>query len=196
MKEIFIKNKGYARMKELKAARIHTREIAKAVEQKIIEKIKPGLYKLVDYNWDENSGFIDICKANKKAVVCLLSAAAYYELTTFNPSQIYLAVPNNTDKFILDYPPIKLFYFSDKYYSLGIETIETKTGLFRIYNKEKTIVDLFRYSKRLGEDIALESIKKYLSNRKKRNIPKLIKYAKLCGVIKKIEPIVKAMVIE
>ena len=52
--KIFEKNKGYARMVELKKANIHTRRIANAVERGIIEKIKPGLYKLVNYEHDEH----------------------------------------------------------------------------------------------------------------------------------------------
>ncbi len=186
-------NKGYSRMNELRQAGIQTRDIAKAVENKIIEKVKPGLYKLVDYPWDEHESFADVCNSNKKAVICLLSAADYYQLTTFNPSEIYVAVPNNTDKFILEYPPIKVYYFADSYYKPGIETIETKSGTIRIYNKEKTIGDLFRYINKLGGDIAVESLKEYLKNRKERNISKLIEYSELCGVKKKVEPMVKAI---
>jgi len=193
MIKIFKENKGYARMIELKKAGIHTRTIAKAIEEGTIEKVKPGVYKLVDYQWDEHSSFVDICKANRKAVICLLSAASYYELTTFNPSEIYVAVPNNTDKFILEYPPIKVYYFADSYYQPGIVTLETKSGTIKIYNKEKTIGDLFRYINKIGEDIAVESLKEYLKNRKERNIPKLLEYAEICGVKKKVEPMVKAI---
>jgi len=191
--KIFRANNGYARMGELKDAHIHTRKISKAVTEGIIEKIKPGLYKLVDYPWDEHGSFADVCKSNKKAVICLLSSASYYELTTFNPSEIYVAVPNNTDKFILKYPPIKVYYFGDNYFAPGIETLSTKSGIIRIYNKEKTICDLFRYMNKIGEDVAVESLKEYLKIRQIRNIQKLFEYSEICGVKKKIEPMVKAI---
>ena len=111
MIKIFYSNKGYARMKELKVAKIHTRNIANALSEGIIEKIKPGLYKLVNYQWDENGSFTDISKSNKMAVICLTSASEYYEFTTFNPSIITVAVPNNTGRFLINYPPIKTYYF-------------------------------------------------------------------------------------
>ncbi|MGQ9848302.1 MAG: type IV toxin-antitoxin system AbiEi family antitoxin domain-containing protein [Bacteroidales bacterium] len=193
MIKIFKKNNGYARMMELRNSGIQTRDIAKAIERGLIEKIKPGLYRLVNYERDEYESFVEVCYANKKAVICMVSAASYYELTTFNPSEIYVAVPNNTDKFVLSYPPIKVYYFINRYYSPGIETLKTKSGIIRIYNKEKTIGDLFRYINKIGEDIAVESLKTYLQNRKERNIPKLIEYAEICGVKKKIEPMVKAI---
>lgn len=180
-------------MMELRNAGIQTRDIAQAVEKGIIEKIKPGLYKLIDYPWDEHGSFADVCKSNMRAVICLISAASYYELTTFNPSEVYVAVPNNTDKFVLKYPPIKVYYFADSYYPHGIETLNTKSGVVRIYNREKTIADLFRYINKIGEDIAVESLKTYLNNRKGREITKLLEYSERCGVKKKIEPMVKAI---
>ena len=191
--KIFEKNKGYARMVELKKANIHTRRIANAVELGIIEKIKPGLYKLVNYEHDEHESFVEVCHANKRAVICMLSAASYFELTTFNSSYITVAVPHNTPKFKLDYPPIKVYYFADSYYSLGIETLKTKSGIVRIYNKEKTIGDLFRYINKIREDIAFEALKEYLRNRREMNIPKLLEYASICSVRKKIELLSKAI---
>ena len=191
--KIFEKNKGYARMAELKKANIHTRGIANAMELGVIEKIKPGLYKLANYEYDEHESFVEVCHANKRAVICMLSAASYFELTTFNSSYISVAVPHNTPKFNLDYPPIKVYYFADSYYSQGIETLKTKSGIVRIYNKEKTIGDLFRYINKIGEDIAFETLKEYLRNRRKMNIPKLLEYASICSVRKKIELISKAI---
>lgn len=191
--EIFKKNNGYSRMKELRIAGIQTRDIAKAVGEKIIEKVHPGLYKLIDFPWDEHGSFADVCNSNKKAVICLLSAASYYELTTFNPSEVYAAVPNNTDKFVLRYPPIKVYYFADSYYNYGIETLKTKSGIVKIYNREKTIGDLFRYLNKLGEDVVVESLKEYLQRRKERNISKLLEYSEICGVKKKMEPMIKAI---
>lgn len=191
--KIFDDQNGYAKMYELRKKGVQTRTIAEAVSKGIIEKVKPGLYKLVNYPWDEHGSFADICNANMKAVICLTSASEYYELTTFNPSYVAVAVPHNTPKFNLDYPPIKVYYFTDSYYSPGIESLKTKSGVVRIYNKEKTIGDLFRYISKIGEDIAVESLKTYLQNKKQRNISKLLEFSEICGVKKKVEPMIKAI---
>lgn len=191
--KIFKSNHGYARMKYLREEGIQTRDIAIAMEEGTLEKIKPGLYKLVNYPWDEFERFVDVCNANKKAVICLLSAAAHWDLTTFDPNRINVAVPMSTDKFKLKIIPIKVYYFGEKNYSDGIETVETKNGSFKIYNKEKTICDLFRYQKKIGEDIAIESLKTYISNKKLRSIPILLGYAEKNNVAKKIQPLLKGM---
>ena len=190
--KIFEKNKGFARMKDMREAGIQTRDIAAAVDKGKIEKLKPGLYKLADYSFDENESFASVCNANKNAVICLLSAASYHELTTFNPFEVYAAVPMNTPRFNIEYPPVKLFYFSTKVYKPGIEEINTNSGRIRVYNKEKTIADLFRYLNKMGEDIVLESLKTYVRN-KDKSIPKLIELARQTGVYKKMEPYLKGM---
>jgi hypothetical protein len=47
-------------MKELRVEGVQTRDIAEALKRGIIEKVKPGLYKLIDYPWDEHSSFADV----------------------------------------------------------------------------------------------------------------------------------------
>jgi predicted transcriptional regulator of viral defense system len=179
-------------MKELRDAGVQTRDISSLVTGGIIEKVKPGLYKLIDYPWDEHESFADVCNSNKNAVICLLSAASYYELTTFSPKEIYVSIPHNTDRFFIKYPPIKVYYFIEKYYKPGIEEFETPSGKIKIYNKEKSIGDLFRYIKKLGEDVVLESLKTYMGS-SDRNIAKLHEYSVICGVKDKMEPFIKSM---
>ena len=193
--EYFINNNGYGIMKNLKVAGFQTRTISEAVNDNIIERIKPGLYKLVDYDWDENSSFIDVFKAKKETVICLNSALHYYNLSTINPDFIYVAVPHNTSKFSLDYPPVKVFYFSDTIYPIEICEIEVENGSFKIYSIEKTICDAFRYRKRIGEDLALEALKNYM-RRKESDLNRLYKVAKKCKMSEVMEPYIKALAIE
>ena len=190
--QFFNDHAGYARMKDLKKAGIHTRIIARALEQGIIEKIKPGLYKLSDFPWDEHTGFVDVYMANSSAVICLLSALEYYDLTTFVPAEIQVAVPHNSAYFHLDYPPVKVYYFREPLYSSGIEEIKTGQGSFKIYSAEKTICDAFRYRSKIGEDIALESLKNYL-NRQDSQLNKLLEFARITKVEKVITPYLKAI---
>lgn len=192
--DFFNKNRGYARMKELKERSFQVRDIAKLVQQGKIEKIKPGLYRLADMMDGKISrSFVDVCKAMPKGVICLASSLSYYELTTFNPSEVYVAIPSNARYVHTEYPPIKVYYFSNKIYNAGIETIRTPQGVVRMYGIEKTICDMFRYRKKLGEDMALEALRNYLQ-RKNADIPKLETFAKICSVKMIIAPYLKALV--
>lgn len=187
------KRLGYARMFEMKQAGIHPRVISDMLKKGEVERIKPGFYKLREYPWDENSSFLDICMAEKRAVICLLSAASYYELILHNPPEVSIAVPQNTDRISIEYPPVKIFYFSGMHYSSGIDIVKNTGSSFRIYCKEKTVVDLFRYRNRLGEDLAIEALKEFFRQDGRKRIPELMKYAHQGRVMKVIEPIIKGI---
>jgi len=185
----------YLKMKDLKAASFQTRDIAKLLKQGIIHKIKPGLYRLDTY-YDCNNistSFIDICQAVPKGVICLISALDFHGLTTFNPADIYVAVPQGEKIPKIIYPPVKGYYFSKQIYSAGIEIYNTSYGVVKIYNKEKTICDMFHYRNKLGEDLALEGLKNYMQM-KGYSINNLMKYAKICHVYSTIYPYLKAIV--
>lgn len=189
-----MRNKGgYATMKELKEAGIHTRKVKEALEKGVIIKIKPGLYKLRYHQRDEYESFVDIHMANEKAVICLSSALAYHDLTTFNPSKITVAVPNNTDRFELDYPPIEVNFYRKNIYKAGITKIDRSYGSFKIYNKPKTVCDMFHYRNKVGEDLAFEGLKNYL-DLPEANLNDLQKYMKICRVKTVMKPYLKALV--
>ena len=193
--EYITQNGGFASMKELKEANFHTREITFLVKEKNLDKIKPGFYRISDYGYfkDVNVSLITVCRADPQAVICLISALDYYEMTDFNPSEIYYAIPHSQKKKSINYPPVKTFFFRERFYMPGIDIIHTKYGELKIYNKEKTICDMFRYRNKLGEDLAMQALKNYLKQ-KKKSIATLIKYAEICQVKTVIMPILKGLV--
>jgi predicted transcriptional regulator of viral defense system len=194
--EYIANNGGFASMKELKEANFHTREITLLVKERTIQKIKPGFYRLSDYGYfkDVNLSLITVCRADPQAVICLISALDYYEMTDFNPSEIYYAIPHSQKKKSISYPPVKAFFFRERFYKPGINIIHTKYGELKIYNKEKTICDMFRYRNKLGEDLAMQALKNYLKQ-KKKSIATLIKYTEICQVKTIIMPILKGLVV-
>jgi predicted transcriptional regulator of viral defense system len=174
----FRKHGGYALMKELKAASFQTRDIARLLKEGAIIKVKPGLYRLANLGdvviplprikatgSTISQEIIDVCKALPGGVICLVSALAFYDLTTFNPSEIYVAIPNAAKVPKVDFPPLRVFYFRERFYKPRIERIEVPNCTIKIYNKEKTICDMFRYRNKYGEDLALEGLKNYLSRK-------------------------------
>jgi predicted transcriptional regulator of viral defense system len=200
------KHGGYALMKELKAASFQTRDIARLLKEGTIIKVKPGLYRLANLGnvviplpRIKSSGstisheIIDLSKALPDGVICLASALAFYELTTFNPSEIYVAIPNAAKVPKIDYPSLRVFYFRERFYKPGIERIEVPNCTIKIYNREKTICDMFRYRNKYGDDLALEGLKTYLSI-KEANINKLRKYVDICQVKTVMMPYLKALV--
>lgn len=182
IEKIFKKNKGYARTKDIVSAGIHKYYLYKLEKNNVISKIKRGLYRWNDNDIDTQLELIEVSKIVPKGVICLLSALSYYDITTYNPWEYYVAI--HRDQFkptIPDYPPISIFYFADKQYNTGIIEISIDGNKIKIYDLEKTICDCVRYRKKIGVDVVKEALYEYV-RKKSNNINKLLNYARDTGV--------------
>ncbi len=187
IKEVFYVNNGYVRTKDISSKGINRRYLRDLINEGVIERIKQGLYRWRDTKFDVEEELINVSKIIHNGVICLVSALAYYELTSYTPGEYTIAVRRNYNIKLPEYPPIKLYYFSDKYYMDGVEKIDINGNIIKIYNIEKTICDCLRYENKISKDIIVESIKEYVKRRDK-NISKLMKYAakaKLKDVVQK-----------
>lgn len=191
--KIFKMHNGYARSKDILAEGIHPRDIKSILDEGIVIKVKNGLYRLSDTPVISNQSFVDLACAVPEGVICLLSALSYYEMTTFNPSIISMAIHRKSWRPKIEYPPVEFYYFSKKQFEAGIDKINIRGYKINIYCREKTICDCFRYRNKLGIDIAKEGLSEYL-RRKDRNLERLLKYAEICRVKKLMEIWINAMI--
>ena len=191
--KVFKEHDGFARTNDILAAGIHRRDIKKIKDEGWIIRVKRGLYRLSEIPLVSNQGYIDLARAVPEGVICLLSALSYYELTTFNPSVISMAICRGRRRPKIEYPPVEFYYFSKKQFKAGVNEIKIKAHKISIYCPEKTICDCFRYRSKLGLDIAKEGLSEYLK-RKGRNLESLFEYAEICRVKKLMEIWVNAMI--
>jgi glucan phosphorylase len=120
-------------------------------------------------------------------VVCLLSAAVYYKLSTYRLDAIDIAIPRKAKVSTFpDWPELNVCYFTDNRFNVGIETVEDGNNKFRIYDMEKTVVDIVFYREKIGIEETKEVLTTYLY-RNDRNLNRLIRYAELlkCGDVMK-----------
>ena len=76
-----------------------------------------------------------------------------------------------------EWPQLHFWYFPQKRYETGIVTEQDEGGEFRIYEIEKTIVDILYYRNKIGIEETGEILKNYLF-RNDRNLPVLHRYEK------------------
>lgn len=185
---------GYATTSEILNQGIAFSDIRKLDEEGKIERIKRGLYRLQNDSFmTPIQEFIDVCKAIPKSVICLYSSLSHYELTTYIPTDVMLAIPQGYHAPRLEFPPIRVFHFSKNQYEAGIENIETSRGTYRIYSPEKSVCDAFRFRNKLGDDTAKESLFNYLE-RQDRNIEKLMDLASICRMKHVMKPYIEAKI--
>ena len=174
IKIIFDENDGVAQMRTLLKNGINHYQVNRLLEQGVVIKLKHGVYK---WKTDNENEWADIVHLVPNGILCLLTAALHYELTTFVSSEYHITIPKKMKLVLPDYPPIKLYYWDSKAFRLGIiETVIQETPV-KMYNIEKTVCDIVRLRNKIGIDIAKEVLKNYLKH-PNCNIPKLNEYAR------------------
>lgn len=151
-----------------------------------------GLYRLAESEPLGNPDLVQVSLKITKGIIFLISALYFHRLTTQIPHQVYIALPKDIKKPRIDYPPLKVFRLSEKTYISGIEEHNIDGVIVRVYSKEKTIADCFKFRNLIGKDIALEALKDFMSE-PSPNIARLIKYAKINRVEKIIRPYLEAL---
>lgn len=151
-----------------------------------------GIYRLADLPTISNPDLALVTLRVPYAVICLLSALAFHELTTQIPYKIYIAVPRGNKVPEVDYPPVDVTTLSGKSYSAGIETQIIDGVHVSVYSKEKTIADCFKFRNKIGFDIAIEAMKDYFQQ-PRPNIQKLMEYAEINRVGKIMRPYIEAL---
>ena len=92
----------------------------------------------------------------------------------------------------MNYPPLRIFWLSQKIYEAGIQE-ETVDGIpIRIYSLEKTIADSFKFRKKIGLDVALEALRQSIDE-KRCDIDTLMQFARLNRVETLITPYMEAL---
>lgn len=151
-----------------------------------------GLYRLSDLPPLGSPDLVTVGMKVPSGVVCLISALAFYELTTQIPHEVYLALPRGAEPPRLNHPALRVFWFTRRVFEFGIEAHPLDGTPVRIYSPEKTVADCFKYRNKIGLDTAREALKLYLSKRKK-NLAAMLEAAEVCRVSKVMRPYLEAL---
>lgn len=179
VKEVILpKDQMIISIEELKEAGLSHYKINQLVEDGMLLKLNKRYYENAKYEGEE-SEFYYVSAYAPKGVVCLMSAAAYYNLTTYRPDAVDVAIQRKSKISTMpDWPSISLYYYGDERFETGIRTVQEGKNQFKIYDIEKTVVDVVFYKEKIGIEETKEILVNYL-RRKDRNLNRLLRYAEL-----------------
>ena len=132
-----------------------------------------------------------VTKKIPQAVICLVSALQFHELTTQLPRQIWIAVPRGSNSSKISYPPIKMIQYSGESYSKGIEEHQCDQVPIKVYCIAKTIANCFKHRNKIGVDVAIEALRD-ARRKNKVTTEDLWHYAKICRVSNVMRPYLEA----
>lgn len=195
MKAVKIINghKGIIKTKDAINAGIHPRTIYKLRDDGVIEEISRGVFRIKNMKPISEPDIVTVAMRIPNAVICLISALSYYNITTQIPRMVFIALAKGSETPRINYPPVSVHRFSEESFTEGIQEHDVDGIKVKIYNPEKTIIDCFKFRNKIGSDVAIEALKLY-KTKYKFNINKLLEYAKICRVENIVKPYLEATI--
>ncbi|MFW6134865.1 MAG: type IV toxin-antitoxin system AbiEi family antitoxin domain-containing protein [Elusimicrobiota bacterium] len=156
-----------------------------------LEKIGRGLYKLPDKELSEDVMLFKIAKKVPNAVICLISALRFHDMTTQNPFQVWIAIHNKDRAPGIDLP-LKITRMTGGALEKGREEHLIDDIKVNVYNPAKTVADCFKFRNKVGLDVAIEALREY-KKQNKGTVDMLWKYSKIDRVQNVIRPYIEAV---
>jgi predicted transcriptional regulator of viral defense system len=188
----FRKHGGMMRMAEAIQAGIHRSTLYAMRDAGVLEQLSRGLYRLADAPPLAVPDLVTVALRVPRGVVCLVSALALHDLTTQIPHEVWLAVPRDSEPPRVDYPPIRVFRFANQAFAAGIETRDMDGTKVKVYSREKTLADCFKYRNKIGLDTAVEALKRY-KQQGRINGDAIMRYAQASRVANVMRPYLEAV---
>ena len=191
--EIFREHDGILRTAQAKRLGINERTLAEMVSDERLVRESRGVYRLADLPPMTHPDLVTVALRAPRAIFCLISALSFHNLTTQIPHRVWIALPQGTKPPRLAYPPLDMVWLTEGPYQAGVETYELDGVPVRIYSREKTVADCFKFRNKIGLDVALEALKDYM-RLPDRDINKLVEYAKVDRVKAVMQPYLEVLV--
>jgi len=186
------KKVGVLRVRDIVAEGIHPEYLRRLCAQGIMMRSGRGLYMLADVDATENHTLAEASQKVPHGVICLLSALRFHGLTTQAPFEVWIAIGGKAWRPRADYPPLRIFHFSDLSLSSGVEIHQIEGVSVKVFKPAKTVVDCFKYRNKIGLDAALEALREYCRGRR-YTMDQLWHYAKICRVSNVMRPYLESL---
>ncbi len=189
---IFREHGGILRTMEAIRLGVHPRTLYAMRDVGALERLARGLYRLADLPPLGNPDLVVVALRVPDGVLCLLSALAVHGITTQIPHEVYVAIKRGGEPPRLEYPPVRVFWFTGRAFTEGVEVHNLDGVEVGVYGAAKTVADCFKYRNKIGLEVALEALKLYL--REKRGRPdELVRFARVCRVDNVMRPYIEAL---
>ena len=191
-KKIFADHSGILRASKAIDLGVPKHALYEMVKTGELVREAQGIYRLSETDMPGNPDLVNLSLRVPKAVFCLVSALYFHELTTQIPHFVYFALPRDVKTPKIQYPPIHVIHLSEKPYQAGIVEHDLDGVKVKIYDREKTVADCFKFRNVVGMDVAIEAVKDYL-RQPNLDMSLLLKYARIDRVEKIMRPYLEAL---
>ena len=182
----------FFRPRDLAPLGISHRRLQGLVSKGLVENFGNGLYRLSEVEPTELETIAMVAAAIPNAVVCLLTALLFHDIGTQLPHKVWIALDRKARK--PAHPPsqVRIVRFSGAMLTYGVVRHSALGVPFRITSPARTIVDCFRYRRKVGLDVALEALHDGLQLRV-TTVDAIMRAAEVCRVQTVMRPYLEAL---
>jgi predicted transcriptional regulator of viral defense system len=187
-----LRKRGLVRARELEKKGISRSELRRLDARGVIERVGRGIYGLPGAVLTQNHSLAEASSLVSGGVICLLSALRFHELTTQNPSEVWIAIPKKAWRPARHELRLRIVHFSGAAFTEGIEMYDVGGVPVRVYSGAKTVADCFKFRNKIGVDLAVEALKDF-TRRYRGGANDLARYARICRVSRVMQPYLDAI---
>ena len=146
-------------------------EVKKAVESGKLYRIEKGVYA----DTPSISTLAIITTKYPNAIITLDTAFYYHNLTDVIPEHYYLATRSSA-RGIRD-KRVKQIFIKDDFLNQGVVTMKRRDAEFKVYDRERMLIELIRFKNKLPYDYYKEILNNYRSLLYELDIERVQEYA-------------------
>lgn len=181
LNKLLQENNGYLKTSDVVAAGISRTVLGDFVRKNGLERFAHGLYMSQDA-WEDELYVIQV--RYPEAVFSHETALYLLNLANREPSPFSVTLKTGKNSSGLSKQDIKVYKVKEYLFGKGVVEARSASGhTVRVYNAERTICDLFRSRRNIEIQDLQDAIKTYI-RLKEKNIPLLMRYAKVFSVEK------------
>jgi hypothetical protein len=154
-----LEEQGLVRSMDFERAGIHRQVLARMVEEGLIERVSRGVFATPEFAAQSYVSWAALTRRIPDVVFVLDSAAVFHELTVRNPAYVTVSVVPGQKKPTDDMLSIRATHWGTLDDDRDdIQMAEVCGTRIRVTTPQRTVIDLFRYRHKIGEDFAVECL--------------------------------------
>jgi len=186
------RQRGVIRARDLKPLGIPRIVLSRLVDQGRLLRVGRGVYMHPEADVTQHHTLVEVAARVPGAVVNLLSALAFHELTTELPSAVWIAIQRGSQAPRLESPRLELTWTAPRFLALGVEHHLIEGVAVAVTTPSRTVADCFKYRSKVGLDVAIAALRDYLATHRSGR-DALWEMSEACRVRTVMRPYLEAM---
>jgi len=187
-----LERNGPTRARDLQDWGAKPEQLRRWVENGELVRLARGIYSVPNYQSGEHQSLIEACLRSRHGVICLVSALSFHGVTSQNPSEVWLALPQGSRTPHWREIGLRVVHLSAKFHMADVETHDLPDGTVRVYSLVRTLVEAFKFRGIVGLDVVFEAIRESVRT-KRVTWDEIHLAAKARGVAGSIRPYLEAL---